>query len=84
MWKQVEVTELTSVDMLSFSSRMIPRFVTMAEGVGVGSRSGGHQVESNGEVFFLKITYSVLSELSFRQLDFIHVATSVMQVVKLF
>lgn len=52
--------------------------------LGVSLILAGHQLDSHGEVFLPKITMSVLSVLSLRQLAFFHLATLVMQVVNLF
>lgn len=46
-------------------------------GVGVGLSSAGHHLWYHMEVFFPKISNSVLSELSLRQLSLIQLATVV-------
>ena len=71
VWKQDVVTALTCGVTSSLLSMMILTVLAWVLGVSVGPSVAGHQVESHGEVFLLKITTSVLSVLSLRQLDFI-------------
>ena len=81
VWKHEVVTALTWAVMPSLLSIMIPRFLVQV--VSVGPSSVGHQVESYGEVPFLKITILILSVFSFRPLCFIQSPVSVMQALNL-